>query len=187
MKDNFEFDKIILAIALSLLTILLSNAIGGFVYRTNHIVEKSGFKIEITSNSDIDSAPKGLPEVIEIGKLMASGVIEAGKNVFNKCAVCHTNDKGGGNKVGPNLWGIVGAKVTHLQNFNYSEAMTKRGQEGKTWTYEDLYRYIYAPKSYVPGNKMAFAGIKNTTDIVNLISYLRTLSDNPVDLPKLEN
>lgn len=185
MNDNFEFDKVILAVALSLLTVLLSNAVGGFIYRSNHIVEKSGYQIEISAEA-ASGAPSGIPDTIQIGKIMAAGVAEAGKVIFNKCAVCHTNDKDGPNKVGPNLWGIVGAKVTHKQDFNYSAAMTKRGQDGKTWTYEDLYRYLYAPKNYVPGNKMAFAGIKNDTERVNLIAYLRTMADKPVDLPPVE-
>ncbi len=187
MKDNnFEFDKIVLAIAFSILSVILSSAIGGFLYRSERIVEKRGYKIEIVDAAADTSAPKGLPDVIEIGKIMAAASAEAGQAIFKQCMVCHTNDKGGSNKVGPNLWGIVAAKVARHQEFKYSDAMAKRGADGKTWTYEDLYRYIYSPKAFIPGNKMAFAGVKKDADRANLIAYLRTLNDTQVPLPPME-
>ncbi len=187
MKDNFEFDKIVLAIAFSVLAVILCNAIGGFIYRTDRIVEKRGYQIEITTEAAGGAeTPKGLPDVIEIGKIMAAASAEAGQATFKQCLVCHTSGKGEANKVGPNLWGIVGAKVARHQEFKYSDAMTKRGAEGKTWTYEDLYRYIYSPKSYIPGNKMAFAGVKKDADRANLIAYLRTLNDSQIALPPVE-
>lgn len=184
--NNFEFDKIVLAVAFSILSVILSSAIGGFLYRSERIVEKRGYVIEVVDAAQEASAPKGLPDVIEIGKIMAAADAAAGQAVFKQCMVCHTNDKGGANKVGPNLWGVVGAKVARHQEFKYSDAMTKRGADGKMWTYEDLYRYIYSPKTYVPGNKMAFAGVKKDVDRANVIAYLRSLNDAPVPLPAME-
>jgi cytochrome c len=187
VKDNFEFDKIILAIAFGILAIILSNAIGGFLYRTDRLVEKRGYQIEVIAEIPGGAeAPKGLPDVIEIGKIMVAASADAGQAVFKQCMVCHTSGKGEANKVGPNLWGVVGANVARHKEFQYSSAMSKRGTDGKTWTYEDLYRYIYSPKSYIPGNKMAFAGVKKDADRANLLAYLRTLSDSPIALPPVE-
>jgi cytochrome c len=184
VNNNFEFDKIVWAVAFGMLSVILSNAIGGFMYRTERIVDKRGYQIEVVDAAAVASAPKGLPDVIDIAKIMASASAEAGQAVFKQCAVCHTNDKGGANKVGPNLWGVVAAKVARHTEFKYSDAMAKRGADGKVWSYEDLYRYLYSPKSYIPGNKMAFAGIKKDEDRANLIAYLRTLNDALVPLPK---
>ncbi len=187
MKDGFDIDKIVLAIAFGVLSVLLSNAIGGFLYRTQNIVMVPGYKIEVLDQDGMQQQQaKGLPDVIQIGKIMAEANAEDGKKVFNKCAVCHTSEKGGANKVGPNLWGIIGSKFAHSEQFKYSDAMQKKSQEGNIWGYEQLYRYIYSPKSYIPGNKMAFAGIKNDIDRANLIAYLRSLSDNMLALPKVE-
>lgn len=185
MKDNHEFDKIALAIACSIFVLILSNAIGGFLYRVRHFPDKPGFIVdlsELQSANEGDKA-KGIPAVIDIGQIMSSANSEAGSKIFNKCAICHTSGKGEPNKVGPNLWGIVGAKTARHTDFEYSPAMKQRASEGKEWTYEELYRYIYSPRSYVSGTKMAFAGLKNDQERANLIAFLRTQADLPLPLP----
>jgi cytochrome c len=185
VKDSPEFDKIALAVALSIFAFILSNAIGGFLYSTHNFPEKPGFQIDISELSEDTTSgkAKGLPEVIDMGIIMSTASAETGKQVFNKCLLCHTERKGEANKVGPNLWGIVGAKVAMHSDFKYSASMEQRGASGKTWTYEDLYRYLYSPKAYVPGTKMAFAGLKKDEERANLIAYLRTLADKPLPLP----
>lgn len=186
MGNNFEFDKIVLSVALAVFTLVFSINLGGFLYRVERIPAKNGIVIEVVEVADSSGAAKGLPDVIEIGKIMAAANAEAGKQVFNKCAICHTNGKGEPNKVGPNLWGIVNAKTAKHEEFKYSDAMARRGTDGKIWTYEELYRYLFAPKAYVPGTKMAFAGIKKDEERSNLIAYLRTLADTPIPLPSIE-
>ena len=188
MGNNFEFDKIVISIALAIFVVIFSNNLGGFIYRTENIPNKPGYEIEIVEvSTGADEGPKGLPEKIQIGKIMATANAEAGKAIFNKCAICHTSDKGAANKVGPNLWGIVGAITARHEEFKYSDAMKKRHTDGKVWSYEELYRYLYSPKQFVPGTKMAFAGLKKDDERANLISYLRTLSDSPLPLPVIES
>ena len=185
MGNGFEFDKIVLSIALSICVIIFSNHMGNVLYSPSYFIEKRGYEIEIQDDSN--GAPikkKGIPDVIDIAAIMANANGALGEKIFNKCSVCHTPNKGGPNKVGPNLWNIVGSKTASIPGFKYSAAMSHRRQDGKKWDYEELYRYLYAPKKYIPGTKMAFAGIKNDEDRVNLIAYLRNLSDNPRPLPK---
>ena len=101
---------------------------------------------------------------------------EAGKRVFNQCRACHTIDAGGRNGVGPNLHGVVGRKAASVQGFNYSDAMKKKGEEGYTWTDEHLHAYLANPKGTIPGNKMAFPGVRNPQQMNDLIAYLKAQS-----------
>ncbi|HXC14242.1 MAG TPA: cytochrome c family protein [Stellaceae bacterium] len=97
--------------------------------------------------------------------------VEAGKETFKKCALCHT-DELGKNKVGPSLFGIVGRKSASLTNYNYSDAMKDFKH---TWDPQTLDIYLTDPHAEVPGTKMIFPGIKDKAERANLIAYLETL------------
>ena len=112
--------------------------------------------------------------------MLATADIGAGKIVAKRCGICHTLNKGGGKKLGPNLWNIVNAPKAGVKGFSYSEALAKAGGN---WGYEDLGRFIANPRAAIPGNKMPFSGVKKISDRAALIAYLRTLSDNPAPLP----
>jgi cytochrome c len=184
MNKDFEFDKIVGAIALAIFLFIFSDNIGDMLYHAKKYTLQRGYQIEVEeSSATTGGAAAGIPDQIDIHAIMAAADAAAGEAVFKKCTTCHTPEKGGANKVGPNLWGIVGKKVATTASFDYSKAMVSRGAENISWSYEELYRYLYAPKKYVPGTKMAFAGIKKDVDRANLIAYLRTLSDKPNPLP----
>ncbi|MEL6372851.1 MAG: cytochrome c family protein [Pseudomonadota bacterium] len=108
--------------------------------------------------------------------LLASASAEAGQKVFRKCAACHTPNKGGANRVGPNLWNVVNRDIASLSSFNYSSALKKI--EGG-WTFEELSKFMHKPKKYAAGTKMVFAGLKSESDIADLLAYLNSLSDSP--------
>jgi cytochrome c len=102
----------------------------------------------------------------------AAGNATNGAGVFDRCAICHSNTKGGPNKIGPNLFGVVGRKAGTYPGFSYSSAMAK---SGIVWTDAKLDAYIASPATTVPGNKMPFAGISNNNQRTDLIAYLDTL------------
>ena len=98
-----------------------------------------------------------------------------------KCAVCHTFDKGGKNLVGPNLWGVVGRPRASESGFTYSDAMKAKGG---TWTVPDLMQFIANPKAFIPATAMTFTGIPRAGERADVVAYLNSLADNPAPLTK---
>lgn len=116
-----------------------------------------------------------------VAALLPKANVEAGQDGYKKCAACHTATKGGDNRVGPNLWNVVGRNLGQAPGFAYSEALKGKGG---AWSWEPLAAYLNKPTTAIPGNKMAFAGIADSRDMADMLAYLRTLSDKPVDLPQ---
>jgi cytochrome c len=114
---------------------------------------------------------------------LASAKADDGAAGFKKCAACHAVKKDAPSGAAPNLWGIVNRPKAAQADFaaKYSDAMKAKGGE---WTYENLALFLHQPKGYIAGTKMAFAGIKDPTEIANVIAYLRTLADAPAPMPK---
>lgn len=103
----------------------------------------------------------------------ADGNADAGKSVFIKCQACHEAEQGV-NKIGPTLKGIVGRKTASIADYKYSDAMAAKGAAGQVWDEATLAAYLPDPKAYVPGTKMAFAGLKNPQEVADVIAYLKT-------------
>jgi cytochrome c len=103
----------------------------------------------------------------------AEGDAAAGETVFKKCMACHNFDPAQ-KRVGPHLVALVGRKATSVEGYAYSEAMKTKGTEGVVWDEATLTTYLKDPKAFVPGTKMAFAGLKKDEDIANLIAYLKS-------------
>ena len=146
--------------------------------------EKEGYAI-VAETTGADSAG-GEPAAVAtpIAKLLASADAAKGETVFKKCTSCHSGEKGGPNKVGPDLYGVVGRPIASHEGFSYSAGMIDFSKGGaEKWDYDHLSYFIEAPKKHVPGTAMGFAGIKKETERADLIAYLRTLSDSPVPLP----
>jgi cytochrome c len=120
-------------------------------------------------------------EMPPIGPKLKDANVDHGKALFQQqCFTCHSIDKGGPNKVGPNQWDIVGRKKASHEGFSYSSALQQKGGD---WTYEDINHMIFKPQAFVRGTKMAFAGLSKEQDRADVIAYLRTMNDNPPPLP----
>ena len=180
--DAFEVNKTVGAVLAALLVIFGSRTMLDILSR-QHTPEKPGWAIPIkevapTSASREPAAPFDAAEVIA---LLPKASPENGQDTFKKCMQCHTPDKGGRILTGPNLFGIVGRPRASMAGFPYSEAMkTHPGN----WTFEELAKYLHDPKADIPGNKMAFAGVKDSAELADLLVYLRKLSDSPAPLPQ---
>jgi len=123
------------------------------------------------------------PQAAEsVDGLLATADVTAGAKTGKACQTCHSVDKGGATRIGPNLWNIVNRPVGSVAGFHYSTAFKK--VTAKTWSYHELNEWLYAPSAEAPGTTMSFAGVKKTQDRANVIAWLRTLSDSPAPLPK---
>lgn len=181
--NSFEFNKIAAAILIALLTIKGADLISEKLIHPV-LLKENVYKIEgVSSTSSQAASPETKKGPAPIEPLLATASAEKGEIVFKKCMSCHTAEKGGPNKIGPDLYGIVDAPKAKHPGYTYSKAMESKGG---TWTYDDLNVYLYNPRDFVPGTKMSFAGIKNDQDRADVIAYLRQQSDNPPPLPKVE-
>ena len=115
-----------------------------------------------------------------IEQLLAHADVSRGEMTAKQCQTCHTFDKGGPNRVGPNLYGIVGRPRASEPGYNYSEAMKAKGGE---WTIDELNKFLANPQGYIPGVNMRFAGLPRDNQRADVIDFLNTLSDNPQPLP----
>lgn len=97
------------------------------------------------------------------------GDYEAGRRVFAQCRSCHTIEAGAPNRVGPNLHGVFGREIGSLEGFNYSQAVQ---DADFVWDGAQLDHWLANPQSFLPGNRMAFAGVRNETQRRDLIAYL---------------
>ena len=101
--------------------------------------------------------------------------LKKGKKVFNKCKACHTLVENK-HRIGPSLHGIYGRKAGVASKYKFSRAMKKAGNSGLVWDDKSLAKYLSKPRSFIKGTKMAFAGIKKTRDMENLLAFLKEAS-----------
>ena len=177
--NSFELNKVLGAILGTCLVLLALNIAAGALFAPEKPA-KPGYAIAVKAlGAGEKPAAKAPEEPIE--NLLASASVEKGQQTAKQCQACHTFEKGGPNRVGPNLWGIVGGERGEGRNFNFSAAMKAKG--GK-WTYDELNKFLANPREYIPGTAMTFAGLSRESQRADVIAYLRTLSDSPVPLPK---
>lgn len=154
-----------------------TNSLGNALLQAD-VPEKQGYEVAVAAPAA--KAEKKEEEPEDALALLASADVARGEKVFKKCGACHNAAAGAGNKVGPNLWDIVGAKKAGVAGYSYSGALSELGGE---WTYANLDKFLLSPKAYAPGNKMTFRGVSKATDRAALLVYLRSLSDSPKPLP----
>lgn len=184
--DSFEINKVLGGLLGTVFVIFSVGLVSNSLFAT-HAPEKPGFAIE-AAEAEAGAAAGGgqaAAEAKPIAELLSHADPKAGEAVFKKCQACHSGEKGGPNKVGPDLWDIVDRPVAEHEGFSYSAGMkdfSKGGEE--KWTYDNLNHFLTSPKKFVKGTAMGFAGLPKDQDRADLIAFLRTLSDSPKPLPE---
>jgi cytochrome c len=175
--DSFEWNKIAGAVLFALLVVIGIREVNSIV---NHEPEVAVKGWQVPGVEATETAGAEAPKEEPLAVLLAKGSADNGAKVFKKCMACHTVEKGGANKVGPNLYNTVGARFAHMEGFAYSEPVKAHGG---TWGYEELDHWLTSPRAYIPGNKMGFAGIPDAQDRADVILYMRANGENAPPLP----
>jgi len=178
--DSFEINKILGAVLGTCLFVLALNIAAGAMFSAPKPA-KPGYEIAVVEHPAAGAAAPAPEEPID--KLLASASPEKGESSAKKCQACHTFNKGEPNRVGPNLYGVVGRDRASAPGFNYSAAMKAKG--GK-WTIEELNAFLSGPKNYIPGTSMTFAGLPRGSERADVIAFLNTKSDHPAPLKAAE-
>jgi cytochrome c len=179
--DSFDINKFLGVLLGTCIFVLVMNLVAQAIFAPV-VPAKPGFEIDVkeepataAKEAKADNAAKPAPAE-SLGKRLQNASAEKGAEVAKKCAACHTFEKGGPNRVGPNLYGIVGEPRGQGRGFNFSPAMKAKGG---TWTLDELDKFLANPREYIPGTAMSFAGVPKDSDRADLLAYLRKNSDNP--------
>lgn len=182
--DSFELNKVAGAILGAGVFAMGLGFVSDLLF-TTHAPETPGYLIEVAEAAPTEEGAPA-PAATPLPVLLAQADVAKGESAAKKCIACHSFEKGGPNKVGPDLWGVVDREIAHHPGFGYSAGMLAFAEQEKTWTYAHLDAFLANPRGVVNGTAMSFAGIKNDQERADLVAYLRTLSDNPVPLPPVE-
>ena len=180
--SGLEVNKILASIILTLIVVKVIGHIGNFIINLNDTeMLQTAYKIEVPETFNNVPGSDSEEEVIEpISLILANGSFDKGQKIFKKCSACHTYNKEGANKVGPNLWNLINSPKAKVEGFAYSKELAEFGGQ---WGYEELAQFLYKPKEYIKGTKMNFSGLKKIQDRADLVLFLREQSDNPAPLP----
>lgn len=176
--DSFEWNKVFAAVIASVLLIMVVGIIAEIPFHQEQV--KPAFTIEVAQEAAADVVEDTGPSFAEL-----LAVADAGKGArqWNKCKACHTVEKDGANKTGPNLYGIVGRTVAALDDFRYSGALEAMGTA--VWTYDMVDEWLSNPQAMAKGSKMVLA-MPRAEQRADLIAYLATFTDVQVPFPTPE-
>lgn len=178
--NSFEVNKVLGAVLGALLFAAGSGFVAELIYHPRP-AGKAGYDLPEPEAQPAAATPEAKVEPIAVR--LASANAEKGEAGTKACRACHNFEKGGPNKVGPDLYSVVERQKGGHAGFEYSAALKGKGG---TWTYDDLDAFLASPKGYAPGTKMAFAGIASPQERANVIAYLRNNADSPKPLPAVE-
>jgi cytochrome c len=170
---SFEMNKIIASVLTALIVAMVSGLLADQFFRPKELA-KPVFAIAGTAPPEQAAAQPAAPKLPPIEPLLAKADPKKGQQLTTPCQVCHTFDKGGANKIGPNLWNVVGQPVGEDRGgFSFSDALEKH--KGEKWTPEELNDWLDNPQHFAPGTKMTFAGYPQGQNRADVIKYLESL------------
>ncbi len=176
--DSFELNKIIGAILGTLLFVMGIGFLAEGIYAP---ITGSGAGYDLPKPAATASTTAAAAPEVPLPELLAKADPQAGAETAKACQACHDFTENGPNKIGPNLYGVVGRPIASHPGYDYSDALKKFA--GKPWTYDQLNTWLTSPAAMAPGTKMTFVGLPDPSDRADVMAYLRTLSHTPVAFP----
>lgn len=171
MSGDLQFNKIFGA-GLAAALVIVGVRIGVDALYHTEAPEKPGYFVDVPEEAAGGGATAEVELPPDWGSVIPAADKAAGQKAFAKCVSCHNATQGGADMTGPGLWAIVGRPTAAHAGFAYSDAMVAHKGEAPNWTYDELYEFLSAPSKHIKGTKMAFAGIKNKEEKINLIAWL---------------
>ena len=172
--DSFEWNKVAAALIVGALLYKVVEISADAVVHAEAPAE-TAYAIAVPEEAGAGAAAVEETVVADAGptleELLVSGSADKGARVFRRCAACHGVDAGGGHKVGPNLYNIVGGAKASAEGYGYSDALTAVGGE---WDYAALDAFLESPAGSIPGNKMPFAGLRKPAERADVILHAGT-------------
>lgn len=172
--SGFELNKIAGAVLLAALIASVVVNLVDILYKPNLAVKTRGYQVAVVEGGAEVAVALTEEVKVDIEALMKTASAANGENVAKKCLACHSFEKNGPNKLGPNLWNVVGNEKISHPDYKYSDAMKAKG--GK-WDEESLFHFINKPSKFIPGTKMSFAGISKPQEIADVIAFLKAHRD----------
>ena len=169
---NLELNKIVASVLLAGVIAMLVGFAADSLYEEDEQPKQRGYQLDAKAlPAGSAPQPSATEESFDINEFLKTADASKGAKIFAKCAACHDISKGGPNKVGPNLYAVVGAQHAHSPNYTYSAAMLA---SSGTWTPEELSKFLHNPRKYLPGTKMSFIGLSKPQELADVIKYLES-------------
>jgi cytochrome c len=170
--SSFEWNKIIASVLTAMIVAMVAGILAGQLVRPKELAKPAYLPVAAEAPASTGGAQQAAgPE--PIGPLLAKADPKRGEQIAKVCVQCHTFDKGGANKIGPNLWDVTEEPMASVSSYQFSAAMA--AHKGEKWDPEKLNDWLWKPQAFIKGTKMTFAGIQKAQDRADVIAYLESL------------
>ena len=171
--SSFEWNKVIASVLTALIVMMVAGILSNMLVAPKKL-EKPVFLVAGAPTTPAPAEQAAAPKLEPITPLLAKADVKKGEEETKVCQVCHTFTKGGANKIGPNLYGVVGGPIGEDRGgFDFSSAL--QAHKGQKWDPETLNKWLDNPQNFAPGTKMTFAGVPKAQDRADVIAYLQSL------------
>lgn len=174
---SFEWNKIIASVLTAMIIAMVTGIIASSFVRPHHLEKAAYLPPGAEEGAHASAAPAGgaqaAPKVDPIEPVLAKADAKHGAQVAKVCLQCHTFDKGGANKIGPNLFGVMEENIASVPNYQFSQALAAHKSE--KWDPDKLNVWLYRPQDFAKGTKMTFPGLPKVQDRADVVSYLESL------------
>lgn len=172
--SSFEWNKIIASVLTAMIVAMVAGILASQIVRPKHLEHAVYLPPGAEEGAAAHgAAPTEAAKIEPIDPAMAKADAKHGQAIAKVCLQCHTFDKGGANKIGPNLYGIMEENIAAVPNYQFSQALA--AHKGEKWDPEKLNVWLFKPQEFAKGTKMTFPGLPKVQDRADVVAYLESL------------